>query len=315
VLSRDAQPPRSDEPTDIYYWRRESLVYEHDLPGRLAGSGIVAPLLLGRFDRPDGTIALWFDDARGVRGTEWAPERYAAAARSLGFAQAQLVPDEPWLSRGFLRDYAAWRRSAAWRQGDWSGLDDDAAWAQPLVRAHFPPELRVELVRLHADREWLVRVSESLPRTLCHLDVWPENLFAPNEEETMLVDWEFAGDGALGEDIGNLVPESALDLFRPAAELPALDALVFRAYLDGLRANGWDGDERVVRLGMCASAVKYDWLVPFMLERAAEESHVAYGRPVNSDRLYTERGAAFMFLAGWAEEARKLAAELGLNDR
>jgi len=33
VLSRDAQPPRSDEPTDIYYWRRESLVYEHDLPG------------------------------------------------------------------------------------------------------------------------------------------------------------------------------------------------------------------------------------------------------------------------------------------
>lgn len=33
-------------------------------------------------------------------------------------------------------------------------------------------------------------------------------------------------------------------------------------HVHGLREGGWRGDERLVRLGMCASAVKYDWLAP-----------------------------------------------------
>ncbi|WP_371644394.1 hypothetical protein [Streptomyces mirabilis] len=83
--------------------------------------------------------------------------------------------------------------------------------------------------------------------------------------------------------------------------------------MHGLRESGWRGDERLVRLGMCASAVKYDWLAPLMLARADEARQPAYGgrgeAPV--ERRYRERGLGFAFLAGWAAEARELAPLLG----
>lgn len=158
---------------------------------------------------------------------------------------------------------------------------------------------------------------ELLPRTLCHLDVWPNNLFARTDGTITLVDWSFVGEGALGEDVGNLVPDSVFDLFYPARDLPDLDREVFAGYVSGLREAGWEGDERLVRLGMCASAVKYEWLGPLMLRRASEVSQPGYGgeESEDADLLYAERGCALAFLASWAEEARVLAEELGFTYR
>jgi hypothetical protein len=64
------------------------------------------------------------------------------------------------------------------------------------------------------------------------------------------------------------VPDSVFDLRPPSALLPELDGVVFERHLSGLREAGWKGDERLVRLGMCGSAVKYEWLTPHMLEMA-----------------------------------------------
>jgi hypothetical protein len=117
----------------------------------------------------------------------------------------------------------------------------------------------------------------------------------------------------LGEDIGNLVPDSVFDLFVPAEALPELDEAVFGGYVSGLREAGWQGDERLVRLGMRASAVKYEWLSPLMVQRASDAEHVGYGGSggVDSGRLYAERAATLAFLVSWAEEARELVEELG----
>ena len=86
---------------------------------------------------------------------------------------------------------------------------------------------------------------ERMPRTLCHLDVWPNNLFARTDGTFTLVDWSFVGEGALGEDVGNLVPDSVFDLFWPARDLPELDREIFRGYISGLRdggeTNAWCG--------------------------------------------------------------------------
>lgn len=35
--------------------------------------------------------------------------------------------------------------------------------------------------------------------------------------ESVLVDWAFTGDGALGEDVGHHIPDSVFDPFLPAA--------------------------------------------------------------------------------------------------
>ncbi len=69
----------------------------------------------------------------------------------------------------------------------------------------------------------------------------------------VLLDWAFIGDGAIGEDLGNHVPDAVFDLFRPAERISELDAACFEAYLSGLHQMGWHGNERDVRLGVVAS--------------------------------------------------------------
>ena len=152
-------------------------------------------------------------------------------------------------------------------------------------------------------------------RALSHLDLWPANAISGSNGSpgTVLVDWAFTEDGALGEDIGNYVPDTVFDLFLPASQLPALEREMYGNYRAGLHRSGWRGDARLARLGMCASAVKYDWITALMLSRAGEEKQMDYGgtRLVSPGLRYRERGKTLAFLAGWAEEARMLAVQLG----
>jgi hypothetical protein len=306
----------SGDPTHWNYWEREALAYESGVTSAYSGAGIRGPRLLASHRRPSGDVALWLEDARGggdsVPGTGWSVHDYRRFARALGVAQGSAAVagtclDYPWLTRRFLRDYVLSKPA------DRGILYSDDAWRLPLVRDNFPDGLRRGLARLHEEREPYFSLIERLPRALCHLDVWPNNLFAKVDGSFTLVDWSFVGAGALGEDIGNLVPDSVFDLFMPAEALPELDEAVFGGYVSGLREAGWLGDERLVRLGMRASAVKYEWLGPLMVQKASDAEHVGYGGSgaVDSSRLYAERAATLAFLVSWAEEARELAEELG----
>ncbi|MFF1739341.1 phosphotransferase family protein [Streptomyces mirabilis] len=320
----------SDDPRHWNFWRREAHVYESGL-ARSWAVGHHRPRLLASVDRPDGDVALWLEDVRGESGRTWSIARHAEHARRLGAAHGAALThgadsadgthgtrgadgihgaapgwDRPWLSRRFLRDYISARTVGQ------ELLEDDAAWRHPLVRDHFPAGVREAMVRLRQDREWFLGIMESLPRVFGHLDQWPANVVS-HGPDSALIDWAFAGDGALGEDLGNYIPDTVWDLFLPAARLPELAAAAYEAHVHGLRESGWRGDERLVRLGMCASAVKYDWLAPLMLARADEARQLDYGgrEEVAAERRYRERGLAFVFLAGWAAEARELAPLLG----
>jgi hypothetical protein len=294
----------SDDPRHWNYWKREALVYRTDLPGRL---GLGAPELLGVTESPEGDIELRLEHVQGAHGAALGIEDLEVAARALGRAQGAVdLPAEEWLSRRFVRAYSGSRLV------NWALIDDDRAWAQPLVRQHFAPSLRTSLARLHAQREQLLATMERLPRTVCHLDVWPNNLIRRPGGELVFLDWAFVGDGALGEDVGNLIPDSVLDLLLPHDLLGDLDARLTTAYLDGLRDAGWRGDARAVRLGICASAVKYDWLTPYCLQHAGADRQPAYGRQgsVDADARYAARAAALALCARWVREADELARAL-----
>lgn len=313
VASEEWSP--SEVPSHWNYWEREALAYESGVTAAYSEAGISGPRLLASYRRPTGEVALWLVDVSrdgAVPGTRWSLKDHRSFARSLGqtqgrFAVSGLVPRHPWLTRTFLRDYVLSKRI------DRGILYSEEAWQRPLVRDNFPEGLRRGLVRLHEEREWFFSMMERLPRTLCHLDVWPNNLFAKTDGTFTLLDWSFVGEGALGEDVGNLVPDSVFDLFVTAGDLAHLDREVFAGYISGLREAGWEGDERLVRLGMCASAVKYEWLGPLMLRRASEARQLGYGgeQTADTDLLYAERGRALAFLASWAEEAKALAKGLG----
>jgi hypothetical protein len=311
----DPSADASLEPASFRWWRREAEILGSPALDPYRGAGLRPPILLATFERADGALALWLEDAGDQQAPPWTVAAIADAARRLGMAQGTVAAaggpaaTTP-LSREFLASYLA---DLAPRV-PYGLLDDPAAWRRPLVAEHLPPGLREPLSRLHAEQAAFVRWVSAAPTTLAHHDLWPNNLFV-REHEQVLIDWAFAGVGSLGQDPGNLVLDSVWDLLMPAAVLPELDAAVLAGYLDGLRAAGWAGDERNVRLAMCASAVKYDWLGPVMLAGAAEERQVGYGGEAIEDaaHLYGERGRAFEFLVGWAEEARGLAAELGLR--
>jgi Phosphotransferase enzyme family len=122
--------PASSDPADPYYWRREPCAYES---GLLDPFG--APDCRALVKRDDGSVALWLEAAPEV--ADWTPEVLAGVARRLGRAQAAPAPDEPWLSRGWLRAYLALR---------------DVAGTAVLDRL------------------------DALPQTLCHHDFHPANV-------------------------------------------------------------------------------------------------------------------------------------------
>ena len=303
---------RDHDPHRWTYWRREPLAYQHQLADAYAGSGIVAPACL-RVRIDDREALLLLEWAGGEPGESWPVAPYGPAAEALGRAQAPFLCGRPlpsfsWLSRGFLREYSSEKPA------QWELLDDDDAWQHPVVRETFPAGLRDGVGFVHAHRERLYRISESLPRTLCHLDFWPKNLIRQGGGQVALIDWSFAGLGAVGEDAGNLVPDAAFDHFIAAGDMPRLEQVVFDGYLRGLRAAGWNDDPRLVQLGMWSSAVKYDWLAAFTLAQVRNARQYRYGGGGEIDPAFKfrERSRVLLFNASWARQALELAGRLGL---
>ncbi len=194
VLSRrrDAPPhwAASDEPRHWNYWLREAFVYSTGLPAR------GAPRLIDIATVGDD-VELLLEEVSGRHGATLTVADLEATAEVLGRSQGRAqLPSEPWLSHGFVAAYSGSRPV------DWSLLDSAERWEAPLMRAHFPAPLRDGLLRMHEERDTLLGILARLPRTVCHLDGWPNNLFRRPDGQIVLLDWAFVGDGAMGEDIG-----------------------------------------------------------------------------------------------------------------
>ena len=227
--SGHARWPVSSEPEHPYYWRREVCAYESGFLDRLPGD-VRAPRCRGRFERRDGSVALWLE---ALPETTWTIDGYGLAARNLGRMQGALAaapPTERWLSRRWLRAY----------------LDLRLAMTGPRSE----------------EQEAALCALEAGPQTFCHLDFYPENLFG-DVEEAILIDWAYCGIGALGEDPGNFVPDALLDGFVAAEEAAELERAVWAGYRAGLADGVWAGDERTVRFAFCATPwLKYQWVPP-----------------------------------------------------
>jgi hypothetical protein len=287
----------SGDPRHWNYWRREVEVYQDaSLRQQLQGTGLALPEAKV-VEQPDGGASMYLEDIAGRPGTEFSLSDHAALARACGRWQARPASEVPWTSTGFLRTYSCSRAAP------WDLLDDDAAWQQPLVAENWPAGLRAGWLRLVAHRNELLDLIERLPRARCHLDLWVSNVIRRPTGEIALLDWAFTGDGALGEDIGNHIPDAVFDLFWPAEQLPELVEVCIENYLDGLAEAGWRGDPDLVRLAIAASCVKYAWLLPGNLSRASDPTQRAYHREVDAQHLFQQRGLAFALLVDWCDQA------------
>ena len=131
------------------------------------------------------------------------------------------------------------------------------------------------------DQPLFLDCLDRLPRTVCHYDLHPANLFADGEGSTVAIDWAFVGLGAIGEDAGNLVPDSVLDFHVDPSQIDALYELAAGSYHRGLRDAGWNGPTSTVRLAMAAAiAAKFAWIAPAILRATSEERQLLNGRPI-----------------------------------
>ena len=291
--------PAGDEPDHWNYWRREALAYETGLTATVyASAGITAPALLEASARADGGVALWLADVGGTAGWDWPVPRLARFAHELGVAQARWagrVPDLPWLSRRWLAQYLTEGPRRLTRV-------DDADWDHPRV-AVWPAGVRQRLRQLWADPGPLLAIVGAAERTLCHLDVWPANL-VDQDGTSVLLDWSFTGDGAVGEDIANLIIDSCTDGLMDVALLPEIAEGTTDGYLRGLRDGGWTGSADAVRTTIAAcGAAKYSWFAAAVAGRAARD-HIgqsSYGQDTSAAAAARRVTGLVTLIAEWAE--------------
>ena len=301
-------------PPSWCYWLREAAFYSSTIP-----SDLPAPMRApGAYRVIDGDdeAHIWMEYVP-VPSSRWRVEEFRRVAHAAGlsagaFLTGRPVPDEPWLVRGFLRSLLA-------DGGFWAtrmAVESSEAWRSPLAES-FGAKTRERVLRVWADRDALLSTMDALPQVFGHGDFHPRNLLLPpGVDEVVALDWAFCGPHPLGTDLADLVGVAAWFCDIEMADFPAIEQAAFAGYEEGLRAAGWDGDARLVRLGYATAialrlgACMPGWAAGMLGPEDAPSSEVLYGR------------SAGTILATWialenvcldlADEARDLAATVGL---
>jgi len=305
--------------TNQVYWnyhRREILAYQSGLLDDLP-NGLLAPRCLGVTEHLDGVCWLWLEDILAPSSSAWSLAEYGLVARHLGrfngaYLTGHALPDMPWLSqnwlRGWLHHYEADCLETLML------ARDERFWEHPLLRSAFPRPVTVDVLQLWASHDELLAMLDQLPQTFCHMDAYRPNLFIRRDDQgadqTVAIDWVFAGIGAIGEEIANLLAASLIWFEYDAAEARRLDEAVFAGYLDGLREAGWQGDSRLVRLGYTAAcALRWGlvglWWLRSMSDAGKQadlEKH--WGHPITE--LVSQWSRTTYHILGLAEEAYQL---------
>ena len=246
---------------------------------------------------------LWLEDVDDAFDAEWPLAQYERTARHLGRFNGRFagsVPDHDWLRPCEFDCGAAGPVVAALAE-----LPD-----HPGLERAFPAETRDPFRRVWAARDRLRHRQRGLPRTVCHFDPTPGNLFARESDEgwaTIAIDWEFCGAGPLGADAALLVAASPVAGHADVELLDDLDGCVFDAYLDGLRDTGWNGDAAQVRAGYLSTMLTH-WLEsignvrePYLDPGTAEVFQRLFG--VSREAWLDRMGERTRFLSGTVAEA------------
>jgi hypothetical protein len=263
-------------------------------------------------DETDHGLRLWLEELIDSSGPSWPLARFAVAARHLGrfngaFLDGRPLPRYAWLNRHLLRTRA--ERNAVF----WSNME--AVRGVPLFRRGWPDHLAERALGLFEERYAFLDLLERLPQTLRHADADRRNLFARDHaswSETVAIDWAYTGIGPVGEEIAPLVVSSVI-WFKGGvtpADLRELDAIVFDAYVEGLRDAGWRDDPNLVRFGCTVTmALRYGPLLGIVsLVSAGAEQRPAleqmFGHPL--EEVLERYAEVQRFVLDRADEARRL---------
>ena len=230
------------------YWKRELLLYQSGWLEQLP-EGIRAPRCYDAVEMPGNMGGIWLEDVNDSFSGTWPLHRYALAARHLGrlngiYTSRRELPSFPWLCKQRTRQ---WLGSISWQ---------DFPWDHPLVWQQTPnPELDSFRSMLQDNERFLAKLDQ-VPRTICHGDTFPTNFISRhlprNQEQTVAMNWSQAGIEPLGDDLGQLVYGTCMNL--KGYRLRDISETLFTSYVNGLQDSGCRVDTQLVRFGYTASA-------------------------------------------------------------
>jgi hypothetical protein len=302
----------TDLPTSDHYWKREALAYTSGILDALP-PGLVAPQCYGVEEGEDGSLWLWLEAVHSHVASPWPLSRFRRAASHLGMFHAPYLLGKPlpqyaWLSKGMTR---------IWAEENAYTLDliaQEEAWDASPLRQAFPRPVRQRLLEFWTKRQRYYEVLDALPQTLCHHDAGHRNLFAvlseAGLEQTLLIDWELVGYGAIGEELANLFGPALINFeIRPDQAQEFAKALV-EGYVEGLHTMGWQGEVPLVRLGFAISSlfrwgfVAAGWPVAIVTDqsgKAEKQTWEQWGRPM--EEVYAQWAGLAYYLLDLADEA------------
>jgi len=138
-------------------------------------------------------------------------------------------------------------------------MEQEAGWQTPDGSRWMRPGQRARIRKLWRLKKRLLEVVDSQPRTLCHRDVNPNNLFyldkVNTERRLVAIDWPTVGHGGLGEDLAALVTGTAFSNEYPWERIRDLELVVLEAYGRGLRDAGASFNPVELRRAYAAATV------------------------------------------------------------
>jgi len=310
----------SQQPREATYWRREIMAFQSGLLEELP-PGVRAPRCYGVMENENGAW-VWIEYIREVTGKQWSLDYFQRTARQLGrFQGAYLcgtpLPDQPWLCGPFF--------GIGWAdQNGWSGFMnpefEQNVWKLPIIQEALDDKQKLRVLQLIVEKNRFDLVNTRLPQVLCHNDVHRKNFMwthspQTGEEELIGVDWAFAGPGAAGNDLGELVGNSMYFFDYDPYDVERLEAALLDGYLAGIADNRAEIDPRLVRLGYLISLsfwMEYlpGWTAFSLPPDSGANVQPKYGH--SAKEVLSSWVHLNAFCLDRADEARSLIKQLGL---
>ena len=192
-----------DRHNDAGSWRREFDLHDAGFAGIFTGSPRWPDVY--RAELGDGEWRIWMEHVEGVTGRALTDGMYVRAAEGLGRFQGRLYAERPDVlgrignlsgvdaMEAYYRHYKSWARVHDYVRSDACGI---------------PRHLCGMIADADEGADDVWARLRRLPTVLCHRDFWIANIIV-TDGSVVLIDWDTAGWGYLGEDLVSLIADEA----------------------------------------------------------------------------------------------------------
>jgi GNAT superfamily N-acetyltransferase/tRNA A-37 threonylcarbamoyl transferase component Bud32 len=184
-------------------WRREYDLYSSNLCQLFSDSLRWPECYVAEMNEEENEIHIWMEYIDATSGYDLTAEMLEHAAYEIGRFQGKLHTEQPPILRNLanlskvenLKEYYLCYHSS--EVYDYIRSDE----------CEIPKHLREMLTTTDGNADEIWNNIEKLPIVLCHRDFWVTNIFH-NDKKIVLIDWDTAGWGYMGEDIKQLITDT-----------------------------------------------------------------------------------------------------------